>query len=176
MWLEPFPVEALMQRDVVTVRAETLVSETAELMKRRRIRHVPVVNGAGHLVGIVTDRDLRQVIFDPAIRERAGTLAGALAGLTVREIMTWGVISVQPEADLRQAARLMYERKIGALPVAEGGRVVGIVTETDLLRALEDALRQRVTRVTPLRRAPAPEELDDAGAGPPGAEHGGEEA
>jgi acetoin utilization protein AcuB len=103
-----------------------------------------VVDDSDRLLGILTDRDLRQVIFDPAIQEQLGNLPRALNLLTVKEVMTWGVITVAPEAEIRQAARLMREQKIGALPVVEGDRVVGILTETDIVKTFVDVLGEGV--------------------------------
>jgi acetoin utilization protein AcuB len=114
------------------------------MMRKRKIRHLPVVDREGHLVGIVTDRNLRQVVFDPAIQERLGDLAALLNTLTVRDVMTWGVITVQPAAQILEAARIMRERKVGALPVVDGERVVGMLTETDVLRAFQDVLGRGV--------------------------------
>jgi acetoin utilization protein AcuB len=85
-----------------------------------------VLDARGRLVGIVTDRDLRQVIFDPDIHAQLGAIPKALNILAVREVMTWGVVSVRPDSDLREAARVMHTHKIGALPVVNHGRVVGI--------------------------------------------------
>jgi acetoin utilization protein AcuB len=109
-------------------------------MRTRKLRHLPVVDRGGRLVGIVTDRDLRQVIFDPAVQERLGGRTEGLNRLQVREIMTWGIITTRPESHIREAARLMHERKIGALPVVEGGKVVGILTESDVVKAFVDVL------------------------------------
>jgi acetoin utilization protein AcuB len=121
------------------------------------------VENDGRLIGIVTDRDLRQMIFDPMIHERLGDVVEALAGLTVRDIMTWAVITVRPESGIRQAARLMREQKVGALPVVEAGRVVGMLTERDLLRALETLIRDRVKSVRPLAEAPVLPKLYEYG-------------
>jgi len=133
-----------MTRTAVTVHSDALVHGAVDMMRKRKIRHLPVVDRDGHLVGIVTDRNLRQVVFDPAIQERLGDLAGALNTLTVRDVMTWGVITVRPEAQIREAARIMQERKVGALPVVDGERVVGMLTETDVLRAFQDVLDRGV--------------------------------
>lgn len=130
-------VSDCMTRGVVTVYPEALARGAADMMRTRRLRHLPVVDHGGRLVGIVTDRDLRQVVFDPAIQERAGDLAAALKALRIRDVMTWGVVTVAPSMEIREAARRMRERKIGALPVVDGERLVGILTETDVLRALE---------------------------------------
>ncbi len=133
-------VKDCMSRSAATIHSDALVRGAVEMMKKRRIRHLPVVDRERRLVGIVTDRDLRQVVFDPAVQERLGNLGEALGTLTVRDVMTWGVVTVQPETEIRQAARLMREQKIGALPVVDGERVVGILTETDVLRAFQDVL------------------------------------
>jgi CBS domain-containing protein len=154
-WPDPVSVKEWMTQPVTTIGADAPVRQAAELMKTRQIRHLPVVENDGCLIGIVTDRDLRQMIFDPAIQERLGDVVEALGALTVREIMTWAVITVQPGSGLRQAARLMREQKVGALPVVEAGRIVGMLTERDLLRAFEELIRDRVTRMHPLADAPS---------------------
>jgi len=137
-------VRDCMTRSAVTIHSDALVRGAVDMMRKRRIRHLPVVDRGERLVGIVTDRDLRQVVFDPRIQDRLGDLAGALGALTVGEVMTWGVVTVRPETEIRRAARLMREQRIGALPVVEGGRVVGILTETDVLRAFQDVLGRGV--------------------------------
>jgi acetoin utilization protein AcuB len=147
---ESLRVKDVMVRAPVTVRATATVGQAWRLMRDRKIRHLPVLDGDGRLVGIVTDRDLRQVIFEPSIQERLGNLPRALNVLAVRDIMTWGVITVAPETDIRKAARLMHKEKIGALPVVEGGRVVGMLSETDVLkvflRVLEEGIVSRPGR------------------------------
>jgi acetoin utilization protein AcuB len=129
-----------MTRLVATTHPEVPVAAAAELMRKRTLRHLPVVDPRGRLVGIVTDRDLRQAVFMPALRERLPEVGECLQALTVSDIMTRRVVSVTPGARLGEAARLMHERKIGALVVLERGRVVGIITETDILAAFEELL------------------------------------
>jgi acetoin utilization protein AcuB len=110
-------------------------------MREARIRHLCVLDGSNRLVGIVTDRDL---ILDPRLQERFGAgLADALEGLTVRDIMTWAVITVHLETEIRDA-RLPHQRKIGALPVVKNGRLVGILTETDVIRAFAEVLGEGI--------------------------------
>jgi|SRR3990170_7311436 len=137
-------VEGCMSRPAVTIRSDALIGAAWKLMRTRKIRHLPVVAEQGNLVGIVTDRDLRQVIFDPTIQEELGNLPRALNLLTVREIMTWGVVTVHPRTEIRQAARIMREQKIGALPVVEGNKVVGILTERDVIKTFLDVLGEGV--------------------------------
>ncbi len=160
-WPDPVPVKEWMTQPVTTIGAHAPVRQA--VMKTRKIRHLPVVENDGRLIGIVTDRDLRQMVFDPAIQERLGAGVDALGALTVREIMPWAVITVRPESGIRQASRLMREQKVGALPVVEDGRVVGMLTERDLLRALETLIRDRVKTVRPLAEAPVLPKLYEYG-------------
>jgi acetoin utilization protein AcuB len=145
-WPESLRVVDCMTRGPVTVRSDTLARGAAALMRTRRLRHLPVVDREGGLVGIVTDRDLRQVLFDPRVQAQAGRLPDTLKAVTVRDLMTWAVLTVQPDTTLRDAARLMHERKVGALPVVARGRVVGILTEADVLKTFSRALGQGFAR------------------------------
>jgi|KBSSwiStaDraftv2_1062776.scaffolds.fasta_scaffold98903_2 acetoin utilization protein AcuB len=167
-WLEPMPVRDRMHRDPVVVRADAPIAVAIDLLRTRGIRHLPVVDDRGRLVGIVTDRDLRQVVFDPRIQDVLGDATLALRALTVREVMTWGVVSVRADADLRAAVRLMRERKIGALPVVDDGLVVGILTESDVLAALETLLGTRLATIRPLAPQPGGAEPYDYGFPIPG--------
>jgi acetoin utilization protein AcuB len=144
------PVRDWMQRRVITVGADARVGTAARLMKAKGIRHLPVVDAAGRLAGIVTDRDLRQVVLDPSVQARLAVAPRALSRLVVRDVMTWGVISVTPDMDVRDAARIMREGKLGALPVVTAGKLVGMLSETDLLVAFEDLLRKQVHYPRPL--------------------------
>lgn len=139
-WPQGLRVERFMTRSPVTVDPEALVKGAAHMMRARKLRHLPVVDHDRQLVGIVTDRDLRQVIFDPAIQARLGRAADALGTLRIRDVMTWGVVTVRPETAIRDAAWLMREQRLGALPVVRAGRLVGILTESDVLRAFEETL------------------------------------
>jgi CBS domain-containing protein len=141
-WPESLRVADCMTRGAATIRAHALARGAAEMMQTRRIRHLPVVDSERGLVGIVTDRDLRHVFFDPVIQARAGQFADVLKTVTVSDVMTRAVVTARPEMPLREAARLMHERKIGALPVVAHGRVVGILSETDVLKAFSQALGQ----------------------------------
>jgi CBS domain-containing protein len=78
VWLEPLPVHELMHAPVATVTPDTPACEAARLLGTRKIRHLPVVDHDGRLVGIVTDRDLRQAVFHPAVQARLGTMLRAL--------------------------------------------------------------------------------------------------
>lgn len=120
-------VEELMTRDVVTLKEDDGLARGDDLLKTNHIRHLPVVR-EGKLVGLVSHRDL--------IRAMARQERGALSGsAVVRDIMTRDVETVGPRSSVRQAIHRMLDRKYGCLPVVEdGGRLVGILTETDLVR------------------------------------------
>jgi acetoin utilization protein AcuB len=129
-----------MSRRVTTVRPEARLSEAAQLMRQRKIRHLPVVDRAGRLVGIVTARDLRQALFAPAVEAETEDVLGLLETLAVGDVMTRSVLRVRPATSIQDAARLMHERKLGALPVVDGERLIGLLTETDVLRAFQELL------------------------------------
>jgi acetoin utilization protein AcuB len=131
-------VSDVMSRDVATIAAGASCREAVDRMVRRKVRHLPVVEGDGRLVGIVTDRDLRHSLFAPALfTDTGGVSVDALFGaVSVKDVMSAPVVTATPEQALEDAARLMVEDKIGSLPVVAEGRVIGILTETDLLRRL----------------------------------------
>jgi acetoin utilization protein AcuB len=129
-------VSELMSRDVVTVGPSDSCLEAVTRMHGARVRHLPVVNHEGALVGVVTDRDLRHHLFAPHVFKNVGMIAVdvLLKAGPVSEVMSSPVMSVPAKADFIEAARIMLEDKVGSLPVVEDGRVVGMVTETDVLR------------------------------------------
>ncbi len=131
-------VRDLMSRQVVTIGTSDSCQEAVGRMHRARVRHLPVVNREGQLVGVVTDRDLRHHLFSPRVFEELGTTSVdmLLKAVPVSEIMSTDVVTVRADDDLAGAARIMLEDKVGSLPVVEDERVVGILTETDMLRQI----------------------------------------
>ena len=127
-------VRDVMSRALVTIDPTTSCDEARGLMDVRRIRHLPVV-AEGRLVGMVSDRDVRS-----AASLGQGTIA--------RQIMTPNPVTVTPETRVEHAARLMLAARFGSLPVMDGETLAGIVTYTDLLRALveeiETATQERI--------------------------------
>ena len=113
-------VADVMVAPVVTVTPDTRVGMARRLLRRARIRHLPVLEGS-LLVGIVSDRDLRETD-----RERA----------PVREVMTRTVFILSPDTPIRAAARIFTQYGFGAMPVLEGRELVGIVSVVDVLQAL----------------------------------------
>jgi len=133
-------VRQWMNRRVFSIGPDARLTEAATLMRRRKVRHLPVVEHGGRIVGMVSARDLRQALFAPSVQDALGNLRDVLDGLAVRDIMTRKVVGVRSATSIREAARLMYERKVGALPVVERNLLVGILTETDVLDALQRML------------------------------------
>ena len=127
-------VQDIMTTPAITVGLDMPVLEARQVMERQRIRHLPVTDG-GRLMGIVTDRDIRLNMPSPATSLSVWEINFLIAKLTVGSVMRRAVITVDPQRDAAEAARIMLDHKIGALPVVDGGAVVGIVTETDMLRA-----------------------------------------
>lgn len=127
-------VRDVMTRNLITAKPDMPIVEARALMTKERIRHLLVTDGA-RLVGIVTDRDIRLNLPSPATSLSVWELNYLLARLTVGQVMTKDVITIEAGRDARDAARLLLQHKIGALPVMENGALAGIVTETDLLHA-----------------------------------------
>jgi CBS domain-containing protein len=127
-------VRELMTREPLSVSIDTPVVDARRTMLDRRIRHLLVKDG-GRLAGIVTDRDIRLNLPSPATSLSVWEINYLLARMTVGSVMTAKVITVDSGRDAVEAARIMLDHKIGALPVVDAGTVVGIVTETDILRA-----------------------------------------
>ena len=137
-------VRDVMTRSPITIDPEAALETAAAVMYEREIRHLPVVDDTGRLIGILSDRDVRGVVLAPALgqylsesaRKSLETLSAALRDVRVRDAMTWDHVTIEPGAPLAQAAALMVEARFGSLPVVDAGRLVGIVTERDVLKAL----------------------------------------
>jgi acetoin utilization protein AcuB len=126
--------ELMTGGSLISARPATPVLEARQLMLKERIRHLLVTEDDGRLVGIVTDRDIRLNLPSQATSLSVWEINHLLTKLTVGEVMTRAVITIGPDREARDAAVLMLDHAIGALPVMDGGRLVGIVTEADILR------------------------------------------
>jgi CBS domain-containing membrane protein len=128
-------VHTLMQRDVATLRPSDRLDLADDIMGLGRIRHLPVLDGI-ELVGMVTQRDLLAGSLARAFQVEAGQRRDFMRSVEVRDVMSKEVVSIGTGNTLEQVARTMLERKIGCLPVLNGeGMLVGLVTESDLVRA-----------------------------------------
>jgi acetoin utilization protein AcuB len=137
-------VRDVMAKQPVTIGPEASLASAIAVMREREIRHLPVVDDTGRLLGIITDRHLRSAALAPALAEflPAGLrravegAAEVLEQLRVQDAMTRGVVTTRPEASVAEAGAVMFERRVGSLPVRENGKLVGIVTERDIFKAL----------------------------------------
>lgn len=127
-----------MSRNVFTLERNDTLSIADDLMKQERIRHLPVLDEGGKLCGILTQRDL----FRGALLEALGYGRRAeehmLATVVVKEAMHSPVLTTEPGASLQEAARLMLEKKVGCLPVLDGDKLVGILTEGDFVKLVAE--------------------------------------
>ena len=126
-------VRDIMRERVVTISAGDSLSTVEDIMRLGGVRHIPVVRG-GSLVGVVSERDLLRVSLSNLVAVGNDERRAFLLDVEIARVMSKPPIVIEPEASVRQAARLMAEHKIGCLPVLEDGSLVGIVTETDVLR------------------------------------------
>jgi|SRR3990172_5612534 CBS domain-containing protein len=128
-------VRELMTTDVATIGRNDELTIGDDIMKMKRLRHLPVVE-EGRLVGMLTQRDLFHAALSTALNFGEKAQKEFLKTVVVKEVMTEEVLTIDPGADVKKAARLLIEHKIGCLPVVENGKLVGLVTETDLLRVI----------------------------------------
>ncbi len=133
-------VQDVMTSNPVTVTVDATLPEIARLMVDRHIRRVPVLDRHGKLVGIISDRDVRENMPSPATTLSKWEINTLLDQLKAEEIMTSPVLVTAPDCPLEEAARVLIEKKIGALPVVKDDELVGIITETDFFRAFVDML------------------------------------
>jgi len=126
-------VRDIMTRDVATLDWNDELGLADDIMKLGRIRHLPVVD-EGRLVGIMSQRDLFKASLASAMGFGEKAKREFMKTVTVKEVMVDEVITISPEASIEEAARVILEKKIGCLPVTEEDNLVGLITETDILR------------------------------------------
>jgi acetoin utilization protein AcuB len=129
-----------MTTDLITATPDTPLVNARDLLREHNIKQLPVVDDQGKLVGILTDRDIKQAWASPATTLSIYELTYVLQKLTVESVMVTDPITVSPDATIERAARIMHQRKIGSLPVVENDKLVGIITSTDLMEVLLDGL------------------------------------
>ena len=128
-------VQNWMTSDPITIASNATLPEAHRLMKENSIRRLPVVDN-GKLVGIVTWGDIREAEASDAITLSVYELHTLLDKLQVGQIMTRNPITIRPTTSIARAAQIMLEHKIGGLPVVSHGKLVGIITESDIFRVL----------------------------------------
>lgn len=132
-------VRQFMTSQVFTVSPDDNVADTMALMRDKKINRLPVVL-KGKLVGIVTDGDLREVSPSPATTLSIFELNYLVAKTAIREVAVKNVITCTPDTKIEDAAVLMRDHGIGALPVLDQGKLVGIITETDIFDTFLDII------------------------------------
>lgn len=137
-------VRSRMTANPYTVTPDATIAETLELMRNKNIRRVPVVKGE-KLVGIITERKLLEVSPSPATSLSIFEINYLLSKTKVESIMTKDLITVTPDSLLEEALLKVREHDVGGLPVVEEGKLVGIITETDVFDAFIEILGFRDT-------------------------------
>ena len=142
----------MIRKNPVTIGPDASFYEARNLIHEKGIRHLPVVDKNNHLLGIVTDRDIRQAAPSDATTLSVHELHYLLGKLKVSAFMTpkGKLITITPDTLIEEAVQLMHDHKIGCLPVVEGEKLYGIFTETDALGHFVDifGLKQKGTRLT----------------------------
>lgn len=149
--MDQLKVREIMTTDVITVKPDTTVGELADILAKNKISGVPVVDGQGRVLGMVSEADiilqdadlhfpyyiqfLEMVIYLQSVHKFEERVRKSI-GSKVSEIMTQEVVSVSPEETVREVATLMADRNVNRLPVTEDERLVGIVTRGDIVRAI----------------------------------------
>jgi len=136
-------VKERMSHPVITVHPELPIMETLNRMREEHVRRFPVVDKRGRLVGIVSERDLLHAAPSDVTSLSIWEVHYLVSKVTVERVMTRKVTTITEDTPLEEAARIMADHKIGALPVVRGVDVVGIITETDLFRVLLEMMAAR---------------------------------
>lgn len=141
-----------MTKRPVTTHPDTPIDEALKLMRDSKVRRLPVLDKDGKLVGIVTEKDLLYVSPSPATSLSIHELHYLISKIKVKDVMAKDVITATEYTPLEEAARIMADNKIGSLPVMRDGKLVGIITETDLFCVFLELLgaREKGVRLTML--------------------------
>jgi CBS domain-containing protein len=125
-------VKEVMVKEVATLDVNDELSLANDIMRLGRIRHLPVVDGT-RLVGIISERDLFRSSLAQALGYGSEATRDLMKKLRIKDVMMSKVVTVSPETPLCEATKIMVEQKIGCLPVVAGERLVGLITETDIM-------------------------------------------
>lgn len=127
-------IEKAMSSNVVTIAPSNTLVEAVRVMKEKKIKHLPVVDASGSVVGVVTDRDLKEASASDATTLEVHELLYLLDKVKIDSIMSKNVVTIEKGSALKQAAQIMVEKGIGCLPIVEGNKLSGIITRSDILR------------------------------------------
>jgi len=127
-------VEEIMSKNVFTLGRNDTLSVADDLMKQQRVRHIPILDSDGDLCGILTQRDLFRGILLRSLGYGSRAEQRILDSLSVKDAMHEDVLTISPDAALSDAATLMLSKKVGCLPVVDGERLVGMISEADFVK------------------------------------------
>jgi acetoin utilization protein AcuB len=133
-------VRNLMIRNPITISGDTTVMDALHLMREKSVRHLPVVDTNGRMVGIVSEKDLFHASPSPVTSLNVWEVKEMLHLLTVKKVLSEKLITIDEDSPLEDAAVVMSSKKISALPVTRGKSLVGIITKTDLFKAFLNLL------------------------------------
>ena len=134
-----FDLATIMTTDLITISQSATLDQARGLMTQHRIRHLPVVNEAGELVGLLTQTDILAAT-DSMLRDSQNRIRAA--EIPIADVMVTSVATVDQSADIRQAALFLEKHRIGCLPVLDDRKLVGIVTDTDFVGIAINLLEQ----------------------------------
>jgi acetoin utilization protein AcuB len=139
-----------MTKNPITVKPDTPVSEAQYTMRKEKVHRFPVVDKDLRLKGIVTEKDLLYATPSPATTLDVYEMSYLLSKLKVDEVMTTELVTVTEDTTVEEAARVLVDNNIGGLPVLRDGKLVGIITESDLFKVFLEmfASRQKGIRMT----------------------------
>jgi acetoin utilization protein AcuB len=142
-----------MTPDPICGRPEMPVTEAQALMNQHKIRHLPILDEGGQLVGLVTQRALLKALPSDTSHFSRFEVSYVLAKIKVREVMVTHVLTIREDTAIEEAARIMADERIGCLPVLREGRLIGIITDNDLFTTMVDLLgaRRSGVRITVLQ-------------------------
>ncbi len=129
-------IERRMTRNPVTATPDMSVAEASALMKREKVHRLPVLNKEHQLVGIISEKDILYASPSPVSTLSIHEMAYLLSQLTVKKLMTHDVITIDKDTTVEEAARLMVDQDLSSLPVIENGKLIGIVSKSDLFKIL----------------------------------------
>jgi acetoin utilization protein AcuB len=136
-------VHERMSKNPITITEDIPINQALKFMRDEKVRRLPVLNKKGELVGIVAEKDLLYASPSPATSLSIHELHYLVSKITVSEVMTRDVITVNEYTPVEEAARIMSDNKIGGLPVMRNGKLVGIITESDLFKIFTEILGAR---------------------------------
>ena len=134
-----FNLNAIMSTNVITVPLTATLAEARSLMQKNRFHHLPVVNESGDFVGLLTQTDVLAAT-DSILRDAENRLRAR--SIPIEDVMVRNVVTISPDASVRQAALFLEKYRIGCLPVVTDGKLVGIITDTDFVAVAINLLEQ----------------------------------